>query len=51
MSDRESDKWSDVLLEAANAVDSKFEGEILGSYRRGNAMSSGMYLPNLMSEV
>ena len=38
---KESDKWKEVLLRSAKETDHALEGEILGSYRRGNAYSSG----------
>lgn len=34
------DAWGEAFKTALNAADPKFEGEILGSYRRGDPWSS-----------
>lgn len=36
----EVDAWGDAFKKALAATDSKFDGEILGSYRRGDPWSS-----------
>ena len=40
----EGEVWNTLLLKLAKAADSKFEGEVLGSYRRGAVFQSDIDL-------